>query len=155
MSKNLESPYTLSEIRKNNEGTGYNFELKQLEISNSKDLRIVFDLVNSGSGSLFIYEVYLERQKIGSAWSKSYPLKKIGPYGNFVYAKEQSPAFFYSTEKVFKTPEEALQLSKTHDNNPYCFDEYFWDEDDCDYAWFPTFDTLQQLIDFHNFITEG
>lgn len=151
MDKIFELPYTLSEIRRSNKETEYNFDLIQLEVENMKDFNIVFDLVQSGGGGLFIYEIYLERQKIGSAWSKSYkllPQNPSQPFFSLNYSDEKSTAFFYSIRKVFKTFEEALKVSRTKLQFPYCFDEYWWDEDNCGDAWFPTFDTLQQLLNY-------
>ena len=150
MSEQLEYAYTLDHVQKTNEETEFNFRQDQLEVKT--DRQIHFDLVQSGNGGLFIFEIYLDGYKIGSAWSKSRKLLPKSDKNYFIgpnYSNEQTPAFFYSTRKVFNCPKLAMKASQTTKKNPYCFDEYWWDEDTCDDAWFPTFDTLQQLLDFH------
>ena len=147
MSVEYEIPFTLKEVQDSNLKTEYNFNNNQL-CSDNKGL-IIFDLVIAGKGSLFIYQIYLDGIHIGSTWSKSYELERIDPLYGFKYSNKITPAFFYSIEPVFRSSEDAMKLSNTTQKQPYCFDEYWWNEDECGDAFFPTFDTLQQLLDFH------
>ena len=143
-----EVPYQLSQMQEST----HNFETNQLETDFKEE--IIFDLVQSGSGGLFIFEVYLNGHKIGSGWSKSYKMISAGPMLGFKNSGEKIAGFFYSTRKVFDKEQEARKESNTTGEYIYCFDEYWWSDKECGDAWFPTFDTLQQLLEYNRLVNE-
>ena len=144
MNTQYELPLTFSEIQKLIPG----FDKEHLQIDFAG--KIILDLIESGGGGLSIYEIYFNEDKIGSAWSKCRQLVSASFTEGFKYSNQQKPPFFYSTITAYRTSKEAENLSDTSYRKPYYFDEYWWNaEDTCGDAFFPTFDTLEQLIRFH------
>ena len=138
-----ETTYNLRDMEK----FPYDFDFEQLETESPK--KVIFCLVASEGGGLFIYDVYVDNCQIGCAWSKSRKLIKTKNFlEGFKYSNEETPAFFYSISKPCRNEIDALKLSETK-GDIYIFDEFWWPEGQCGDVWFPTFDTLDQLINFH------
>ena len=55
---------------------------------------------------------------------------------------------FYSKTHPCKTEADAVKLSKVVKSRIHFFDEYYWSDIDCGDAWFPSFDSLSDLLVF-------
>lgn len=78
------------------------------------------------------YDIFLDNQKIGM-------IEQFRP----LTSKER---VLYALLQPKRTLKEAQEESEPNIEYIYYYDEYYWTEDDCNDAWYPTFTTLEQLI---------
>ena len=63
---------------------------------------------------------------------------------------EENSTTYYHTHTPCRTKRQASDLSVIpKDEEVHMCDEFWWTEDECGDAWFPTFGTIEQLIAFH------
>ena len=94
-----------------------------------------------------IYEIFSDGNKIGECYDRCHGTYAINPTSLIISNNPGYPAFFYYTITPFRSEHDAMIRSTTH-NDIYFQKDYDWSDCITD-AWYPTFDSLYDLLEYH------